>query len=429
MNGMKRIKKIISLLIFLLLGGAEVGYAQIDTAFWFAAPWVTPSHDQSGPVFLRLASFGNTTTVRVYQPAGAYSTTLTIAPNSLFNLDLTADTSIIQNNPANTILPNGLKISSDFPITAVYEVVTKNNLNPETYSLKGQNGLGLEFVTPFQTQWNIGAFNPQLPYSQINIVASQAATTVWITPRCAVVGHPANVTYSITLNQGESFTVQNVTELESITGNNMSGTIVVSDKPISVTVSDDSVLEPGSNMGQGGGCSDLMGDQIVPTDVIGTNYIVNKGQMFDGTNPGNNDSLYDAHEGIFMVATKNFTSITINDGGITTYTMNQGDTRYYAIKQPLTYVSADQAIYVLQASGFGCELGEAILPPLNCAGSNQVSFTRTNKQNFLLNILCKSGAEGSFTLNGSTTLVTAANFTVVPGTGGVWMGAQILFDT
>src|ERR1035437_3481928 len=148
MNGMKRMKKITGILILFLLK-ASISVAQIDTAFWFAAPWVTPNHDQSGPIFLRLASFSNTTTVRVYQPAGAYTTTLTIAPNSLFNLDLTADTSIIQNSPANTILPNGLKISSDFPITAVYEVVTKNNLNPETYSLKGQNGLGLEFVTPF----------------------------------------------------------------------------------------------------------------------------------------------------------------------------------------------------------------------------------------------------------------------------------------
>ena len=47
----------------------------------------------------------------------------------------------------------------------------------------------------------------------------------------------------------------------------------------------------------------------------------------------------------------------------------------------------DKPIYVIHVSGFGCELGEAIIPPLNCAGSDQVSFTRTNSQTFILNVL------------------------------------------
>jgi gliding motility-associated-like protein len=406
--------KKITLILALFLLKVSISFAQIDTAFWFAAPWVTPNHNASAPIFLRLASFSNTTTVRIYQPAGAYSTTVTIAPNSLYNLDLSADSSILENYPPDTILPYGLKISSDFPITAVYEVVSKDNLNPETFSLKGQNGMGTEFVAPFQNMWDIGPFNPMKPFSQINIIASQASTTIWITPRCAVVGHPANVTYSITLNQGESYTVQNMSEQESsVVGQNLSGTIIVSDKPISVTVADDSVWEQA-----GGGCRDLMGDQIVPTDVIGTDYIVNKGQMNAAS-----------QEGIFVVATKNFTSVTVNDGAITTFTLNQGDTKYFQITNPLTYVTADKAVYVIQASGFGCELGEAILPPINCSGSNQVSFTRTNSQTFILNILCRNGAQGGFVLNGSAALVPATSFTAVPGTAGAWVGAQIQFST
>jgi len=425
---MKRMKKLI-LVLGLLLIQLGTAVAQIDTAFWFAAPWVTPGHNGNTPIFLRIATFANPTTITVFQPAGSYSTTFTVAPNSLYSLDLSASVAIIENQPANSVLPYGLKVSSDFPITAVYEIVSNTNLNPETYSLKGQNGLGTEFVTPFQTLWDNGTtFNPT-PYTMFCIVASQNNTTVWITPRCNVVGHAANTTYSVSLNQGETYTCQNSSAFPSVAGFNLSGSIVASDKPISITVSDDSAWERGNTLGMGGGCRDVMGDQIVPTDVIGTEYIVNKGQMFDGTNPGNNDSLYNAFEGIFVVATKNFTTITVNDGTVTTYTMNQGDTWYYNIKQPLTYVTSDKNVYVIQASGFGCELGEAILPPINCSGSNQVSFTRTNAQSFLLNILCKSGTEGAFTLNGSTTLVTAPNFTVVPGTGGAWMGAQIQFNT
>lgn len=409
---MKRMKKI-ALVLALLLLKAGISVAQVDTAFWFAAPWVTPSHNGNTPVVLRLATFGNATSVRVYQPAGTYDTTINIPANSLYSHDLSWVINSIENKPANTVLPNGIRIHSDFPITVVYEVVTLSNLNPETFSVKGQNALGTEFVCPFQTKWDIGPFNPVLPYSQINIVATQNSTTVWITPRCPVVGHPANTSYSVTLNEGESYTIQNVTETESVNGSNMSGTIVVSDKPIAVTVADDSVWEQSA-----GGCRDLMGDQIVPTDVIGTEYIINIGQMNAAS-----------QEGIFVVATKNFTTITVNDGTVSTYTLNQGDTKYYQVTQPLTYVTSDKNVYVIQASGFGCELGEAIIPPINCSGSDQVSFTRTNNQTFILNILCKTAATGGFLLNGSGALVPASSFSVVPGTGGVWSGAQISFTT
>ena len=425
---MKRVRRIY-LVVLLLLLKASVSLAQIDTVFWFAAPWVTPGHDGNTPIYLRIATFANPATITVAQPAGTVNTTFTVAANSLYSLDLSAFVNVIENQPANTVLPYGLKVTSDFPITAVYEIVSTNNYNPETYSLKGQNGLGLEFVTPFQTMWDNGTTFTPTPYTMFCIVASQNNTTVWITPKCNVVGHAANVTYSVTLNEGETYTCQNASPFPSVAGFNLSGSIVVADKPIAITVSDDSAWERGTQMGGGGGCRDVMGDQIVPTDVIGTEYIVNKGLMYDGTNPGNNDSLYNSMEGIFVVATKNFTTITINDGTVTTHTMNQGDTWYYNITQALTYVTSDKNVYVIQASGFGCELGEAILPPINCSGSQQVSFTRTNSQTFLLNILCKAGTEGAFTLNGSTTLVTAANFTVVPGTGGAWMGAQIQFNT
>lgn len=417
---MKRMRKIVLVLglLFIQLGTAV---AQIDTAFWFAAPWITPGHNGNYPIVFRFATFGNPTAIRIRQTAGTYDTTINVGANSLFTKDLSFMVNLVENQPANTVLPYGFYITSDFPITVVYEVVSLSNLNPETYSLKGQNGLGTEFITPFQTLWNNGTTFTPTPYTMFNIVASQNNTTVWITPRCNVVGHQANVTYSITLNQGETYTCQDASAFPSTPGNNLSGSIVASDKPISVTVSDDSAWEINA-----GGCRDLMGDQIVPTDVIGTEYIVNKGQMFDGTVGPN---FYDSQEGIFVVASKNFTTVTINDGSITTFTLNQGDTRYYNIRQPLTHVLADKNVYVIQASGFGCELGEAILPPINCSGSNQVSFTRTNNQTFILNILCKAGTEGAFVLDGSTTLVPATSFTFVPGTGNQWMGAQIAFTT
>ena len=397
------------ILLVVLLAFSTPVLSQIDTVFWFAAPWVTVGHANNIPVVMRLSSFNNATTVRVRQPASTFDTTFVIPANSLVSESLSHIINQVENTPANTVLNRGIKITSDFPITVVYEIVSSGN-NPETYSMKGQNGLGLEFVCPFQTNGINWTFTPTAK-SQIDIVATQNGTVVWITPKCNVVGHAAGVTYSVALNAGQSYDIENVTNVANVAGQNLSGTIIVSNKPISVTVTDDSVRGVS-------GCMDIMGDQIVPVEVVGTEYIINKGGLSAGE-----------FEGAYIVATENFTQITINDGGITNKILNKGDTYYYGTGQPLTYITGDKPFYVIHASGFGCELGEAIIPPLNCAGSDQVSFTRTNTQTFILNILCKTSAKGNFLLNGSATLVPATAFTVVPGTGGLWSGAQISFTT
>ncbi|MBL7912192.1 MAG: IgGFc-binding protein, partial [Bacteroidia bacterium] len=436
---MKRRNKIALLVLFFFVK-LTVSFAQIDTAFWFAVPWVTPDHTFRQDYVVHISTFNTpNTVVRLRQPGAIapnkYDTTINIPANTNFDYLFWRDKMASVTNrgfdslevqPANTVLPYGLYISSSANITVVYDVISSPNTfyNPETFSLKGQNGMGLEFVCPFQTRWNnqtlgnLGGTQPGVnqPKQQINIVATQPNTVVWITPKCAVIGHPANITYSVMLpNYGSAYTVENFNQNTATSGNNLSGTIVVADKPISVTVADDSVSGVT-------GCYDLMGDQIVPVDIVGTDYILNKGYM-NGPE----------HEGAYIVGTENFTQLTINDGVTTTTLINKGDTYHYKTTQALTYVNADKPVYCLHASGTGCELGEALLPPLNCAGSNLVSFSRTNNQGFYLNLLCKNGSQSTFTLNNSTSSVTvpitAANFTLVPGTatlvGGPFYGGQL----
>lgn len=422
--------KLSLILTVVLITSAQKLSAQIDTVFWFAAPWVSPDHDGRTPMAFRISTFNNPTTVRVQQPASVYDTTFTIGPNTVYSHWLSHLVDSLESKPANQVLRTGFKITSDQLITVVYDFVSDLTVispgtpnNPETYSLKGTNGMGNEFVTPFQTLWNNrtlatdnnGDGSVTQPKQFFSVVATEDSTTIWINPKCAVIGgHPANTTFSVLLPKaGNVYTCENNVQNTSVLGNSLSGSIVVSDKPVSVTINDDSVNPSG-----GGGCYDLMGDQIVPTDVIGNEYIVNKGFLNVGSN-----------ESIFIVPSENFTTVTVNDGATTTYLLNQGETRQYSIDQPLTYISSDKPVYVVHMSGYGCELGIAILPPLNCAGSDQVSFARNNNQQFLLNILCKAGTEGAFQLNGNPTLVPAAAFSPVPGTGGAWMGAQIAYNT
>src|SRR5690606_1052356 len=199
------------------------------------------------------------------------------------SLNLSYDS--LETRPANVVRTNGIRIRATSKITVVYDEVTQTPNNQETFSLKGKNGFGKEFVCPFQTKWN----NKQLtadrngdgvitqPKQQICIVATQPITVVWITPRCNIVGHLANVTFSVLLPvEGACYTAENVTQQTSVPGQNLSGSVIVADKPVAVTVADDSV-NPGSLSGQT--CYDLMGDQIVPVELVGTDYIVNRGQL------------------------------------------------------------------------------------------------------------------------------------------------------
>lgn len=426
---MKRLNYLSLLLVFttLCISRAE---AQVDTVFWFAPPWVTPDHDGNVQLAFRISTFGSPANVRIQLPAGTYDTTFLVPANSLASIPLDYIVDELESKPADAVINSGVKITSDAFMTVVYDFIsdlititpgTPNN--PETYSLKGQNGMGTEFVVPFQTLWNNQVLGTDRngdgtitqPKQYFSIVATEDNTTVYITPNCNVVGHPADITYSIFLPlAGNVYTCENAVMNTNVAGNNLSGSIVVANKPVSVTINDDSVNPSG-----GGGCFDLMGDQIVPTDVIGNDYIVNKGFLNTGSN-----------ESIFIIPAQNYTTVNVDDGTTTTQLMNQGETWQYSITQPLTSISADKPLYLVHMSGYGCELGLAILPPLNCAGSNEVSFARNNNQQFLLNLLCEAGDENFFTLTGpGTGTVSPASFSPVPGTGGAWVGAQINYTT
>ena len=404
--------------------------AQIDTVFWFAPPWVTPDHDGNTQMAFRISTFSAPATVRIQMPAATYDTTFTVPANSLFSKDVNHIVNALESTPADVLLTSGVKITSDEKITVVYDFISDlititpgDPNNPETYSLKGQNGMGTEFVVPFQTLWDNRVLtndrNGDLvitqPKQYFSVVATEDNTTIYIKPNCDVIGHPADITYSVFLPfAGNTYTCENVVMTTSNAGSSLSGSIVTSDKPVSVTINDDSVNPSG-----GGGCFDLMGDQIVPTDVIGNEYIVNIG----GLNAGSNES-------IFIIPAENFTTITVDDAGTTTQMMNQGETWQYSITDPLTHVIADKPLYLIHMSGYGCELGIAILPPLNCAGSDEVSFARNNNQAFSLNLLCEAGDEAGFTLTGpGTGTINPALFNPVPGTGGAWVGTQITFNT
>ena len=392
-----------TLLLLLLLAISLGVKSQNDTSFWFVAPDISQGLGDR-PVYLYFNTYSQAASVKVRQPANGTFTpiTLTIPANSVDSVLLTPFIASIENNVPNSVLNRGLYISSTQKISALYAI--RAPFNKEYYSLKGPKAMGVDFYIPMQEFWDQTPATTPKSFSSVDIVASQNNTTVLITPRTNIIGHNANVTYTITLQQGQTYSCQDTTRTASTS---LAGSIVSSNKPIAVTVQSSGLSQ--------GGCLSSIGDQITSSAYIGTDYIVNRGT---GT-----------VEKIFILATQNNTQITINDGTTTTHVSNFGENYTYTTTQPVTYVKSNKPVYVLNAAGYGCRLSGAQVPPFFCAGTFTTAFTRASSDSFALNLFTRTGFEGNFALDGNASLIPASAFTVVPGSAGNIKSAKIYFST
>ncbi len=383
--------------------------AQQDTEFWFVCPEVsqTGGLNLDRPIFLRMTAFASAASVTISQPAGGgFPTTVVAIPaNSTVSFDLTPWINVLENKPPNTVLNFGLHIVATTPISAYYHVVSGACLcNPEDFVLKGSNAVGVDFWIPGQNVLNNDPGYTPTPHNAFDIVATQNATTVTITPAQAIAGHAAGATFTVVLNAGQTYCAEAASTLAA---NHLAGSRVTSDKPIAITEKDD--LLGYTSLGVYG--ADLIGDQIVPTNVLGTQYI----PMYGGlTAPGDR---------LFITATQPGTTISLNGTYVTT--IGAGATYMMFCPSPSGYVQTNNPVYVYQLSGIHSEVGSALLPQINCTGSNTVSIQQSSTIDFKLNLLVKTVGTGSFLVNGAAGVITSGMFTIVPATGGIWSSAQV----
>ncbi|PKP18375.1 MAG: hypothetical protein CVU05_13630, partial [Bacteroidetes bacterium HGW-Bacteroidetes-21] len=427
------------LLSALLLFFGYVSNAQLGTEFWFAPPNVTDYHNPPDfPLYLMITASDQPAVVTISQPANAGFTPITVSLLAFESsrVDLTAFRGVLETKPTNTILSTGLFIEASNPVSAYYEVANSNN--NEIFALKGPNGLGTEFYIPMHKEvafYNQHFTNTPLDYAiaSFDIVATENNTTVQIYSPVAVDGYPANTQFSKVLNVGQTYSCGS-----SITGsdppgpstniyqyplNHPAGAIVLSDKPIAITYKDDSdhdAVGAAPNT-----CYDLIGDQIVPVEICGTDYIAVKGGLKS-----------DGHESVILTATQNNTKVYLAGNPTAAATLFAGETFQIIMDSLATsvnnalYIHATKPVYATHITGFGCELGSAILPPLNCAGSSRVSFVRSTTEGFFLTLLVKTSAISNFTKTGpGTGVITPGDFREVPGTGGLWSAVYIDWST
>jgi PKD repeat protein len=408
------------LLLILLLATAFKAYSQTDVEFWFVAPEITIGHGNfpgGEPVYFRVSALQLDATVRIYQPANpaGMDTSFTVPASTTVSIDGSPWINDLENKPGGIVLNKGVQITSSNLITVYYD--EDEYWNQDIFALKGRNALGMEFYTPFQNVWNNPTWYSPLAYSSADIVATEDNTMITITPTANLVGgYAAGVPFNITLNKGETFSC--LATSQSAAGH-LGGTHIVSNKPIAVTIKDDSV--------NGGVCADLIGDQTVPivnasgSKIVGFEYIVMRGKINISNPtavPPDPDGV-PTGERIFIMATEPNTQVFI-DGVLFTTLVSPGQELAYEIRNNSTHVEGDKPIMILHASGFGCELGGAVLPTIDgCTGSVEVSFTRSTDRDFYLNIMTSDAARNAFTMHyedGSTFPIPGTWFEAVGST-------------
>lgn len=403
-------------LFFVILLGlySSLSFAQVDRTFWFAAPEVTAGHGDT-PILMRFATFATPSVVTISMPSNITFTPIVInmAANAVATQDLTPFLGQIETpfDAGGVPVPRttGILVQSTANITAYYEANRGNN--PDIFALKGKNGLGTDFYLPFQKAWNHQQSLVPVGRTGFIVVATVDNTVVTVTPTLALEGgRAAGVPYSITLNRGQSYcgSVQ-----QPLAGAAPTGTRITATQAVAVTMFHDSI-----NSGTGG-CYDLAGDQLIPTSIIGTEYSVQRGFL-------------SGSEQVTIVATQAGTTVSIiNASNPVSPVINLNAGQFYTLMLPVTdiftYITSNKNIYVAHYAGFGCEVGAAILPPLNCTGSRNVRFIRSTGEYAGITLLVKAGNENKFSFNGGAenTDIPASAFIDVPGSGGIWKSARI----
>ncbi|MCE2790478.1 MAG: hypothetical protein LW630_11285, partial [Saprospiraceae bacterium] len=386
----------------LLISSLHKLSAQTDTMFWFAAPDLISVYDE--PIYLRVTALNKNATVTISQPSNSAFTPIVqnVTAFSNYTFDLTDRLAMVENEGADIVTNQGILVTSTNKILAYYEPSFASN--PDIFALKGDNALGTDFIIPSQKKWDSYSSDKSAFY----VVATEDNTLITVTPSVDLVGHTKITgSFTKTLNKGQVYVARASSHLGP---DHVGGTTVTSTKKVVITMANDVTAPPG-------GCGDVNGDQLVPTALAGQEFITLPGGL----------SINTISDLVYVYATQNNTIVMVN--GINVDTINRA--HYYELVNTGSnnYISTNKPALIYQVSGFGCETGGGVIPALTCTGSTTVGVTRASMEPMTLNILVKSGQEGTFTFNGSSSVITASSFSTVANTGGVWKSASISLNT
>ncbi|MEI6900651.1 MAG: PKD-like domain-containing protein, partial [Bacteroidota bacterium] len=432
-----KIFKISGIFLIILLGDYYRTYCQTDYEFWFVAPAVTyqtiaPSpvlyDHMNQPIALYFTTASGPAIVKVEQPANPSFAPIyrTVTNSTAGEVILTGFIDSIENKPANTILNRGLRITSNRPITASYEI--QSPYNAATYTLSGRNALGTEFIIPSQNHYQNYPYTDPPAKNVFDIVASEDSTVVTIIPKSGLIGHAANDTFAIVLSRGQTWSGR---ALSNDSTAHLGGSFVLSDKPIAVTLTDDAVFFPNTTPE----AFDITGDQLTPRQVAGKEFVI-----WDLRN------LPEAPKRLLVYGYENATDVNFTDSlQNISKTINRGEyAEFSTLNDSLAYyggsIHSSKPVSVYYFTGIGNKLlgmtpcpqaMSGIVPPIGCGGSKRVSFTRTPPVGMMNEwywfIVTRNGNQGNFLCTPSWIILPPTVFYVIPGTNGEYVGVDMGF--
>ncbi|PKQ62801.1 hypothetical protein BZG02_11425 [Labilibaculum filiforme] len=293
-------------------------------------------------------------------------------------------------------------------------IQNKSGAQGDLLTSKGTTGLGNDFYSGhmFSSSGGYDNYNGHF----ISAIATENNTNITFNnPRIKFSGKSTN-SFTVSLNKGQSIVIGvSVNQLKSQGKNlnHVNGTHVTSNKPIAV--SSGSWCASGFPSNSPG--RDVGFDQLVPTGVVGKEYILLKGEGVNGGAQYNEKAL--------VVATEDNTKIYIKGNSTAEATLNKGEyffTDYadFGTNKNL-YLHSDKKIFCYQTlSGANKKqtAGFCFIPPLKCTADKEVTIAFANELsslgvNPILKLVTQTGSQ--IQLNG-VNLQSASDYKkTVPG--------------
>ena len=211
------------------------------------------------------------------------------------------------------------------------------------------------------------------------MVATQNNTVVTVIPSKPIFGHETDSVIRVKLNAGETYSFK---KPAAVAADNLVGTIVTSTKPIAISIKDDSVIKET--------CRDALGDQLIPANVAGREYIVPRGFLR-------------VRNTFLLWRRKTIQMFILRASIVPVITLEYGTIYTDRIILHAIYIRATKPILLSSCYRIWMRGGYGVLPPINCTGSKRISFTRSTDEFFGMNILSRK--EGIIRFQAHSTMV------------------------
>ncbi len=370
-----------------IAGTGDALLSNAGTEFWLA---FQANNRGNGNLSLFLTG-QNTATATIEIPGISFSTTVSVTPGEITTVTIPGSATILSNDQIGDL---GVHVTADIPIS-VY------GLNQLTATTDGflalpLGALGTEYLV-------MSSSNAAANGSQFAVVATQDNTEVTITPSVTTSGRAAGSSYSVTLQQGDTYQLQNFSA-----NGDLSGTVITSNVPVAVFSGHSC-----DNVPAGTAACDHLVEQLPPTSTWGQAFV---------TAPLATRQMGDTFR---ILAATDDTDVFVN--GDLVATINRGEVHQRIIVGAASIVTSKPALVAQFSNGQGFDnvTGDpfmAIVPPFEqFTNSYTISTPSSGIANNYINVVAPTSAVGTIRLDG--VLIADDQFAQIAGTD--FSGAQL----